>query len=146
LDGRGFSGVTTYVLDTNVLSELVRLRADPGVTAFLREADDVLVSAIAFHEIAYGVERLRDPKKRIELELFLEGVKAIYEGRIVDIDVVVAELAGRLRARASRSGWVLSELDGLIAATAMRSGATLVTRNIVDFERLGIPLVNPWMA
>jgi predicted nucleic acid-binding protein len=53
-------------------------------------------------------------------------------------------LAGRLRARATRSGWVLSELDSLIAATAVEKGARLATRNIADFARLHIPLVDPW--
>jgi predicted nucleic acid-binding protein len=136
--------MTTIVLDTNVISELVQLTPDPEVIGFLRSVEKPLISAIVFHEIGYGVERRRDPAKKTRLELYLQGIKAMYEGRIVEIDLAIAELGGRLRARASRSGWVLSQFDSLIAATAIQKGATLATRNIVDFERLGLALVNPW--
>lgn len=134
----------TVVLDTNVISELVRLRPEPRVAAFLERCDDPIVSAIVFHELAYGVERLRDAAQRMKLDLFLQGVKAMYEGRIVNVDAALAEQAGRLRAQASRSGWVLSQFDSVIAATAIARGAQLATRNVVDFERLGVPLINPW--
>jgi predicted nucleic acid-binding protein len=136
--------VTTIVLDTNVVSELVRLSPAPKVIAFLQTVETPLVSAIVFHEMSYGVERMRDPEKRLKLDLFLQGVKTMYEGRIVNIDVALAELAGRMRARASRSGWVLSQFDSLIAATAVTRGAQLATRNVRDFERLDISLIDPW--
>jgi predicted nucleic acid-binding protein len=136
--------MTAIVLDTNVISELVRLTPEPKVVQFLATVEAPLVSAIVFHELAYGVERLRDASKRMQLELFLQGAKAMYEGRIVGVDLALAELAGRLRAQASRSGWVLAQFDSLIAATAIRTGAKLATRNIVDFERLGIDLIDPW--
>jgi predicted nucleic acid-binding protein len=136
--------MTAIVLDTNVISERVRLAPEPKVATFLGTVEDPIVSAIVFHELAYGVERLRDSSKRMQLELFLQGVKAMYEGRVVGVDLALAELAGRLRAQASRSGWVLAQFDSLIAATAIQTGAKLATRNIVDFERLGIVLINPW--
>jgi len=124
--------MTLIVLDTNVISELIRDDPEPRVIAFLQDCDNPLVSAVVFHELAYGVERLRNPEKRLKLELFLQGMKALYEGRIVEVDLAMAELSGRLRARASRSGWVLGQMDSLIAATAISRGATLATRNIVD--------------
>src|ERR1700733_3801193 len=136
--------MTEVVLDTNVISELVRLKPEPKVLEFLTACEEPIISAIVFHEIAYGIERLRDAAKRMQLELFLQGVTAMYQGRVVEVDVAIAELAGRLTARASRSGWVLSQFDSLIAATAVEKGARLATRNIVDFERLHIPLVDPW--
>ena len=71
-------------------------------------------------------------------------MKELYREQIVDVGIALAELAGRLRGRASRSGWVLSEVDSLIAATALEKGAKLATRNIADFERLPISLVDPW--
>jgi predicted nucleic acid-binding protein len=80
----------------------------------------------------------------MRLELFLQGIKEMYRGRIVEVGVGIAELAGRLSARASRSGWVLSHPDSLIAATAIDKGARLATRNVGDFERLPIALVDPW--
>lgn len=136
--------MTSIVRDTNVISELVRLKPEPKVLEFLRTCEEPILSAIVFHEIAYGIERLRGAAKRMQLELFLQGVKEMYQGCIVEVDVAIAELAGRLTARASRSGWVLSQFDSLIAATAVEKGARLATRNIVDFERLHIPLVDPW--
>jgi predicted nucleic acid-binding protein len=138
--------VTEVVLDTNVISELVRAKPEPKVLDFLKSCDEPIVSSIVFHEIAYGIERLRDAAKRMRLELFLKGIKEMYQGRIVDVDVALAELAGRLRARATRSGWVLSQMDSLIAATAIEKGAKLATRNVGDFERLQIPLIDPWLT
>ncbi len=138
--------MTEVVLDTNVISELVRAKPEPKVLDFLKSCDEPIVSSIVFHEIAYGIERLRDAAKRMRLELFLKGIKEMYQGRIVDVDVALAELAGRLRARATRSGWVLSQMDSLIAATAIEKGAKLATRNVGDFERLQIPLIDPWLT
>ena len=135
--------MTAIVLDTNVISELVRLAPDPKVVQFLGSVENPIVSAIVFPELAYGVERLRDAAKRMQLELFLQGAKAMYEGRIVGVDLALAELAERLRAQASRFGWVLAQFGSLIAATAIQTGAKLATRNIVDFERLGVALINP---
>ena len=137
--------MTPTLLDTNVVSELVRTRPEPRVLAFLESCDDPLISAIVFHELAFGIARLRDIGAKTRLELFLEGVKHSYRRSIVDIDIVIAETAGRLRAAAQRAGWALSQMDSLIAATALVKGATIATRNVKDFERLGIELVNPWM-
>ncbi|HXT06621.1 MAG TPA: PIN domain-containing protein [Roseiarcus sp.] len=136
--------MTAIVLDTNVISELVRLAPEPKVVKFLGAVEDPIVSAIVFHELAYGVERLRDAAKRMKLELFLQGAKAMYEGRIVGVDLALAELARRLRAQASRSGWVLAQFDSLVSATAIQTGSKLAARNIVDFERLGLAPTNPW--
>ena len=132
------------ILDTNVVAELVRVRPEPRVTAFLQRCDDPLLSVIAIHEVAYSVERLRNVEQRSKLDLFLQRVKAVFEGRIVDLNTALLEEAGRLRARASRSGWVLSQFDSLVAATAIAEGAMLATRHDYHFERLGLPLVNPW--
>jgi predicted nucleic acid-binding protein len=132
------------LLDTNVVAELVRARPEPRVTAFLQRCDDPLLSAIAIHELAYSVERLRNVEQRSRLNLFLQSVKAMFEGRIVALEAALVEEAGRLRARASRSGWVLSQFDSLVAATAIAEEATLATRHDYRFERLGLPLVNPW--
>ena len=138
--------MTPTVLDTNVISELVRLAPEPRVMAFLRSVEAPLISAVVFHELCYGAERLRDLEKRAQFELFIEGAKAMYGGYIVEVDLRIAELAGRMRARASRTGWVLEQFDSVIAATAVVKGGRLATRNTVDFRRLQIPLVNPWDA
>ena len=132
------------LLDTNVVSELIREQPDPRAVTFIASCDDAIVSAVVFHEISYGIERLRDALKRAQLELFLEGVKHLYASRIIDVNLQIAELGGRLRAAATNKGWTLSQMDSLIAATAMARGARLATRNVSDFERLNIPLIDPW--
>jgi len=80
------------------------------------------------------------------LEDYLDRVRERLVGRIVVIDVAIAETSGRLRAAASRDGWVLSQMDSLIAASVIARSAMLATRNTRDFERLGIPLIDPWRA
>ena len=89
--------MSAIVLDTNVISELVRLKPEPKVVKFLSACEEPIVSVIVFHEIAYGIERLRDANKKTQLELYLQGVKELYREQIVDVGIALAELAGRLR-------------------------------------------------
>jgi toxin FitB len=138
--------VTATVLDTNVISELIRKKPEASVIAFLEGCDEPLVSVVTFHELAFGIARLRDTMARTRLELFLQGIKDRYAARIVTVDVSIAELGGRLRAVATRAGWGLSQMDSLVAATAIALGARIATRNVRDFVRLEIPIVNPWPA
>ena len=136
--------MTAYVIDTNVISELARPSPHSSVIAFLNNSSNVYVSAIVFHEIAYGIERMADDVRKARLLTFADMFKARFVGRILPVNTPVAETGGRMRAVAARKGRVLSPLDSLIAATAMMQGATLATRNIKDFEYLGIELLDPW--
>jgi predicted nucleic acid-binding protein len=136
--------VTEILLDTNVVSELLRKQPAQPVVAFIESCRDPIVSAVVFHELAYGVERLRDKIGKARLEDYLDRVRARFADRIVEINVSIAETSGRLRAAATRDGWVLSQMDSLIAASAMARSAQLATRNVSDFERLGISLIDPW--
>ncbi len=133
-----------FVIDTNVLSELAKPAPTASVVAFLRGAADLWVSAIAFHEMAYGVERMSDDPRRARLLAFIDAFKTRFAGRIVAVDLSVAETAGRLRGIEFRRGRILSPIDSLVAATAMVRGATLATRNVKDFRELDIPLLDPW--
>ena len=137
--------MTAYVIDTNVLSELARPVPAPSVIAFLNLASDSFVSTIVFHELAYGITRLADDARKARLTAFADAFKNRFAGRILPITVQIAEIAGRLRAVEANSGRVLSPLDSLMAATAVAQGATLATRNIKDFDRLGIALLDPWL-
>ena len=132
------------LLDTNVLSELLREQPTDSVVAYIARCPRPIVSVVVFHELAYGVERLRDKVGKARLEDYLDRVRERFRRQTVDVDAACAELSGRLRAAAARDGWVLSQMDSLIAACAMARSATLATRNPRDFERLGIPLVDPW--
>jgi predicted nucleic acid-binding protein len=136
--------VKFFLLDTNVLSELVRPSPSPAVVRFLGENDDLWLSVITLHELAFGLARVDDARRRAKLEGFLAAMKNQFDGRILHVGVDVAEMAGRLRAFAGSERRFLHPQDSLIAATAVAQGATLATRNVKDFDFLEISLVNPW--
>ncbi len=136
--------MTRVLLDTNVLSELVRPKPDPKVQAFVRAQTDPLISALTIHEIVFGAERAPDPARRAKLTAWVAAIQSQFTGRIVDIDTNVAEQAGRLRANAASQGANTDPIDALIAACAIARGATVATRNLRDFAPLGVNLVDPW--
>lgn len=133
-----------YLVDTNVVSELLRRAPSISVVRFLEENPDLFISVIVFHELEYGIHCAADTDRRAKLQAYALSLRQQFAGRIIDVDLQLAETAGRLRAFERSSGRVLAELDALIAATAMVKGFILVTRNIKDFETLSIPLLNPW--
>lgn len=132
-----------HLIDTNIVSELARKHPDPGVVAFIEGRPRLAVSVILFHELAYGIDVAPDGQKG-RLTAFLEAMRTRFGERAIAIDGRIAEAAGRQRAQARRTGRMLTVADSLIAATALVTGTTLVTRNIKDFEELGLPLLNPF--
>jgi len=136
--------VKAVLLDTNVISELVRQTPEPKVADFIRKQKNLWLSAITIHELAYGAERAPHPDRRIALIKWVAGIKSQFSGRIVDIDSDVAEQAGQMRASAVAYGVTADPMDALIAASAAARGADLATRNTKDFERLGVGLIDPW--
>lgn len=138
----------SFLLDTNVLSELrrSRARADPAVRQWVseRKPSDLYLSAVTVLEIELGIARLgrRDATQAGRLQTWLEDdVLAVFSGRVLPIDVAVARRAARLHVPDPRP-----ERDALIAATAMVHGLSVVTRNLADFEPMGVALINPWGA
>lgn len=138
-----------WVLDTNVVSELRKVRsgkADTRVAAWSEEVDaaTLYLSAITVLELETGillVER-RDTAQGALLRIWLERhVLPAFEGRILPVDTAVARRCARLHVP-DRHG----ERDALIAATALVHGMTVVTRNVQDFAPLGVEVVNPWTA
>jgi toxin FitB len=136
--------VNPVLLDTNVLSELVRARPDERVAAFVGNLGAPLLSALTIHELTYGAERAADPERREALLTWIDTVAVRFRGRIVDVDSDVAEVAGRLRAGAEARGRPADVVDALIAASALVRGAAVATRNVRGFEPLGVPVVDPW--
>jgi predicted nucleic acid-binding protein len=136
--------MTAFLLDTNVISELVRPAPKPSVTRFLNEAGDLWLSVVTLHEFAYGLARVTEARRRLKLEAFIASMKNQFDGRILDVDAGVSEMAGNLRAYATSQGRILDPLDALIAATAVNHGLTLVTRNVKDFDCLELTPLNPW--
>lgn len=137
----------TFLLDTNVVSEWTKPRPDLGVVAWLAEADEdrIFISVITVAELRHGIERLSPGARRDRLDRWLtEQVPVRFEARLLSVDAETANIWGRVMARGQAAGRSPGSLDAFIAATALRHDLTLVTRNVRDFEMLGVRLVNPW--
>lgn len=141
--------MSPFLLDTNIPSELTRLRPEPRVSGWLkaRANADLYISVITLGEIHKGVTTVSDSKRRHQLQHWLEAeLHPWFSGRILPVDESVAERWGKLEGQQQLRGTPLNTADGLIAATAVEHGMTLVTRNVVDFAGLGVTLCNPWEA
>ena len=136
--------MTGYLLDTNVVSELSRDVPNPEVIAFLSDEDDLWLSSVVVHEIEYGLELLPVGRRRDLLSEIQYSVMLAYENRILPFDRAAAECAARLRAEARRAGRVVDLGDVLIAGTAKVHELTVATRNVRDFDGLGIDVFDPW--
>jgi toxin FitB len=136
-----------FLLDTNVVSEWTKPHPDVGVVAWLAEADEdrVFVSVITLAELRHGVERMPVGARRRRLDIWLtEQVPLRFEARMLPIDAATANSWGRIMARGQARGRPLGTMDAFIAATAEQYDLTLVTRNLSDFDGLGIRLLSPW--
>ena len=134
----------SYLIDTNVLSELRRKQPDPNVVAWMqaRPRPSLYLSVLTLGEIRKGLERVDDVKRKQALLDWLDvELPRYFVGRLLDIDASTADRWGRLMAQAGRP---LPAIDGLLAATALQHDLTLVTRNSKDFVHLGVRLINPW--
>jgi predicted nucleic acid-binding protein len=136
-----------FLLDTNVLSEWTRPRPNAGLVAWLAAADEdrLFISVVTLAELRRGIERLADGSRRTRLDEWLRNDLPIrFDGRILSIDRVVADIWGKVVARVEAVGRPMSTMDAFIAATAEVHGLTLVTRNTSDFKPALDSIVNPW--
>lgn len=136
-----------YLLDTNVISELISRRPDPKVISWIDglDPDTVYLSVITIGEIQRGVEKLSDTESKPTIQEWLHNDLLLrFQGRIVPITTSVALAWGTLTAALERNGRLLPAIDSLVAAIARDGGYVLVTRNISDFAGAGIPVINPW--
>lgn len=134
----------SYLIDTNVLSELRRKQPDAGVVDWFskRPADTLYLSVLSMGEIRKGIEGVSDPQRAHALTDWLEiELPKFFLGRLLPIDEAVADRWGRLQATAKRP---LPVVDSLLAATAQEHDFVLVTRNVQDFAGLAVELFNPW--
>ena len=133
----------TYLLDTNVVSEVRRKQPDASVLAWFRRTDPAAIrlSVLTLGEIVKGAESLarRDPTAGQSLRNWLDGLRLHYADRLLGVDGAVAETWGRLSAQRP-----LPVIDGLLAATALVHNLILVTRNVCDVSGTGVTVVNPW--
>lgn len=132
-----------YLLDTNVISEVIKPKPHASVIAWVEQipSDHIAISVITLGEIRKGVEKLEQGARKKKLVQWLElDLVRQFDDRIIPIDEVVADKWGLIM-----SQWTIPAIDGLLAASALVHNLKLVTRNINDFKRVGgLELINPW--
>ena len=134
----------SYLLDTNVISELVRPKPAKSVLVWFENipSEALHISVLTLGEIRKGVEYMPDGARREKLRLWLEHELADWFGaRVLPVDIPVADRWGRLLALMGRP---VPTIDSLLAATALHHELRLVTRNQKDFDYPGLEVINPW--
>jgi toxin FitB len=127
------------LVDTNIVSELLRPRPNRGVLGWAATQREFSMATIAVEESIFGLVRRSNAKLLAAYEDFIRA-----RCRILPMDLDIARRAGKLRGDLSARGVIRSQADMIIAATAQAHGLTLVTRNVRDFDRCGIGLLNPF--
>ena len=138
-----------FLLDTNVVSEWTKPRPDAGLVAWLADADEdrIFLSVITIAELRHGIERLPAGARRRRLDTWLtKQVPLRFEARLLVVDAETANIWGQVMARGRAAGHPPGTMDAFIAATVLRHEMTLVTRNIADFETLGVRRISPWRS
>ena len=135
------------ILDTNVISEIMRLSPSPRVQDWWSQQNraDLFTSTVTMAEILYGIELLSKGKRRDRLLTEAEAMFAQdFSGRILPFDEEAARAFAEIAAARRAQGRPMAEFDAQIAAIARSRRATLATRNTADFEGCGVRLENPW--
>ncbi len=135
----------SYLVDTNVFSELAKPDPDPDVVEWLRKNESTLyVSTISIAELRRGIERLSPGKRKTHLQNWLGSLCSTMKGRILSFNTSTAHIWGQLQAKWEKKGISVPSLDSQIAATASRYSLTIVTRNVSDFKSTGLKIHNPF--
>jgi toxin FitB len=135
-----------YMLDTCVFSEFSRKQPHESVLVWantIKESDQYL-SCLVLGELLHGVLRLPDGLKKKELQHWVESLSITHHRRIISVDSNVGREWAVLVSRLEAQGVKPPVMDSLIAASALAHGLTLVTRNVADFQSMGVRLLNPW--
>jgi predicted nucleic acid-binding protein len=139
--------VTDWLLDTNILSELRRLKPEPKVVEFVgrQPLERLYVSEVTFAEIRFGIELLDDAARRAELQDWLtHKIRPMFKQRTLPVSEDVMFKWRLLVETGRKAGHTFSQPDLIIAATALHHGLTIVTRDRSDYDRTGVPVLNPW--
>jgi toxin FitB len=140
--------VTDWLLDTNVLSELRRLKPEPKVLAFVgaQPLDRLYISTVTLAEIRFGIELVSDAGRRAELNEWLtHKVRPMFDERTLAISEDVMFKWRLLVEEGRKVGQTFSQPDLIIAATALHFGLTVVSRDTNDYVRARVPVFNPWI-
>lgn len=135
-----------YLVDTNVLSELTRPSPNSQVEAFLRRSKDrVFVSVLSIGEIRKGIASLPTSQRRVGLEDWLDNeIMPWFAERVLPVTLAIAERWGDLAAQSKAKGRARPVVDAILGATAARHDLVMVTRNVRDYEDVGVTILNPW--
>ncbi len=135
-----------YLLDTCVISELVKPEPNLSVRAWLANipSEALFLSVITIGEIRKGLVKLPASKRKNHLTQWLNTLLEKYDDRIIPIDLSISETWGIMQGQAEQAGTPMATLDGLIAATAASHSLIIVTRNERDFIPSHLPVINPW--
>lgn len=135
------------IIDTNVVSELMRAAPTPNVATWAVASDPQLfLTTLTVAEIRYGIARLPDGVRKQTITSAADQLLTTFSHRIVHFDLAAANAYGDLVARCEAQGRPISVFDAQIAAVCQAHGASLATRNIKDFEATGIAVIDPWNA
>ena len=137
----------SYLLDTCLLSELLKTRPNAGVAEWIEGTDESIcfVSALTLGELRKGIEKLADGQRKDEIRNWFErDVIARFAGRILSADLEVCLRWGRVSSESERIGHPRPAIDALLASTALVHGMVLVTRNERDFAHMPVRILNPW--
>jgi len=141
--------VTGWLLDTNVLSELRRVRPNSKVVAFIKAQplEILYISSVTLAEIRFGIERVAEAVRRAELGNWLtHRVRPMFEGRVLPVTEDVMLKWRLLVEEGRKTGHTFSQPDLIIGATALEHGLTLVSRDSADYEKARVPVINPWLS
>jgi toxin FitB len=136
-----------FLLDTSLVSEMVKPAPHPGVLRWLAECDEdsLFLSALTVGELEKGIAKLEDSRRRSRLANWVrKDLVARFGGRLLSVDLAVAVRWGALVGESERRGQPLPVIDSLIAATCLVYGLTVATRNQGDFRRCEVQCFNPW--
>ena len=136
-----------YLLDTCVISEIIKPKPDKNVISWLQEQNEnsLYLSVLTFGEIEKGIEKASDRIRKQKLRLWVEDdLKKRFEGRIIPIDFSIAAEWGKVQGKAELLGKPMPTIDGLIAVSGLVNQCTVVTRNVSDMEQSSAELFNPW--
>ena len=136
-----------YLLDTCVVSELVKKTPNKNVLSWLasQDEDDLYLSVLTFGEIQKGIEKSPNKIRKQKLQSWLEeDLKQRFKDKIISIDLNVAIKWGEIQGIAEKTGKIMPSIDSLIAISALTYGLTVVTRNTTDMINSTVELLNPW--
>ena len=137
-----------WLLDTNILSEIRRLRPEPKVLAFIsgNPLDELYISSVTLAELRFGIELLSEGSaRREELDNWLTGtIRPMFERRVLPVTEDIMFRWRVLLEEGRKTGHTFSQPDLIIAATALHHGLTVVTRDRSDFDKARVPVLNPW--